>query len=41
MSDLVVWISASDDDLIDLLCCEYNYYESGLDPFDDEFAVIS
>jgi len=43
MSDLFVWISASDDDLIDLLCCEYNYYESGLDPLDDEliFAVIS
>ena len=35
MLDLVVWISASDDDPIDLLCCDYNYYLSSLDPFDE------
>ena len=36
MLDLVVWISASDDDLIDLLCCSYDYYETGLEPLGDE-----
>jgi len=36
MSDLVVWISAEEDDLIDLLCCEYDYFTSSLDPFEDE-----
>jgi len=36
MSDLIVWVSAPDDDSIDLLCCAYDFFVSTPEPFDDE-----
>ena len=39
MFELILWVNESEDDLIDLFCCPYNFFASGLDPLDDELIV--